>query len=89
MISPRYAYSTCAVARLDDAGLVAKAQLEQKIETGEYQTSCAFCFCGNDEFSLLAERDRYGFRNITGNRSVPCINQQRKAAGERKGLFAA
>jgi len=23
------------------------------------------------------------------NRSVPCINQQRKAAGERKGLFAA
>jgi len=25
----------------------------------------------------------------TRNRSVPCINQQRKAAGERKGLFAA
>ena len=65
MIADRYKYSPLPVAKLDPDQLRVRDEVERKISTGEYPISDTLCFCGCSDFILLAERDRYGFRNST------------------------
>ena len=52
--------------KLSKATIEAKSHVEQKIESNIYRFEDKPCFCGSDDFLLLAERDYYGLYHPFG-----------------------
>jgi SAM-dependent methyltransferase len=66
LIAPRYAYLSEAIVRLAEPAASERYEVLRKIAEGVYQRHGRQCrLCDSGHFSILAERDRYGFPIVT------------------------
>ncbi|NLL29106.1 MAG: hypothetical protein GX259_09940 [Bacteroidales bacterium] len=66
MLSPRFKNDGKPIYKLNEIQLQAKADVELKIEKGQYEFEEVNCAaCKSNEYELLAEKDRYGLTYYT------------------------
>lgn len=66
MLSPRFKNDGKPIYKLNEIQLQAKADVELKIEKGQYEFEEINCAaCKSNEYELLAEKDRYGLTYYT------------------------